>query len=334
MAGLLQGSIMDRRLVPLLQAQCGVVSRRQALAAGLSRENIDRLCRRNELCRLHPRVYLAHTGEPSWEQRAWGAVLWGWPSALSHGSALAAVEGAGSPHRRRPVEIAITRDRRLVAEPGIVVRRTGHVRSRTQAGSPPRIRYDEAVLDVVARMDQLDELVAELGRVVQGRRTTTSRLLAALEQRPRIRHRGVLAEVLGDVALGATSALERTYLRDVERAHGLPPASRQRREQTIGAVAYRDALYEIGGRVLAVELDGRLFHDTARQRDRDLDRDLLAHVHRAAETVRLGWGQCYGRPCLTAGLVGALLRGMGWPGDVRPCRPGCEAPSVLRQVAA
>lgn len=325
---------MDSRLLPLLTKQGGVLARRQALAVGLTAENIDRLRRRNDLAVIHPGVYVDHTGEPSWEQRAWAAVLWGWPAVLSHSSAIAVVEGSSSPHRSGVIEIGVARDRRLFDRPGVAVRRSGHVRERTKPGAPPRIRYDDAVLDVVARMERIDDLVAELGRVVQLRRTTPGRLQAALEGRDRIRHRHVMVGLLNDVATGATSALERTYLHDVERAHGLPGAHRQLRDRTWGGVVYRDALYEIAGRILLIELDGGQFHTTPRQRDRDLDRDLVARIERAAESVRLGWGQCAGRPCRTAGLIGAVMRGLGWTGEVGPCSPGCQAPDVFLRAAA
>ena len=167
---------MDDRLLPLLLAQDGVVSRRQALGAGLTRENIDRLCRRRELAPLFPRVYVDHTGEPSWDQRAWGAVLWGWPAVLSHGSALGVVEGSSSSHRTEPLHIAVPRDRHLLRVPGILVHRNEHVRERSQPGSPPRMRYDEAAIDVVSACDDEDEVVAELGRILQTRRTTAPRL--------------------------------------------------------------------------------------------------------------------------------------------------------------
>ena len=248
---------MDARLAPLLLAQCGVVSRVQALRSGLTSENVNRLLRRNELAAIHPGVYVEHTGEPSWDQRAWAAVLWGWPAVLSHSSALAAVEGPGSPHRSGLIEIAVVKDRRLLDRPGVAVHRSRHVRHRTRAGAPPRIRYDEAVLDVVARMERADELVAEVGRVVQARRTTPARLIAALEGRDRIPHRRLLLGILGDADQGAVSALERAYLRGVERAHGLPSARRQHQASTLDGVVYRDARYELAGRVLLVELDGR-----------------------------------------------------------------------------
>ena len=49
---------------------------------------------------VHPGVYVNHTGELTWLQRAWAAVLFAWPAALSHDSALRAADGPGSTRRR------------------------------------------------------------------------------------------------------------------------------------------------------------------------------------------------------------------------------------------
>jgi hypothetical protein len=87
---------------------------------------------------------------------------------------------------------------------------------------------------------------------------------------------------------------------------------------------YRDVLYAGG---LVVELDGRLFHDTAAQRDLDFDRDLVAAVQ-GKDTVRLTYGQVFDRPCWTAGHLVVLLTSHGWRGSVRPCGPSCGAPEV------
>ena len=205
--------------------------------------------------RRSTRGHVDHTGEPSWDQRAWAAVLWGWPSALSHSSALAVVEGPGSPHRSGVIEIAVVKDRRLLDRPGVVVRRSAHVAARTHVAAPPRVRYDDAALDVVARLDRGDDVVAEVGRVVQVRCTSPERLLSAVRSRRRVRHRDLLVDLLGDLAAGATSALERRYLCDVERAHGLPQAIRQLRHRTRDGVVYRDVLYVLAGRLLVLELD-------------------------------------------------------------------------------
>jgi hypothetical protein len=83
---------------------------------------------------------------------------------------------------------------------------------------------------------------------------------------------------------------------------------------------YRDV--DHGDFDLFIELDGRLFHNTAGQRDKDLDRDLDSAVD-SKRTVRLGWGQVFDRPCRTAGRVGRLLRQRGWTGTPRACGPDC-----------
>ena len=124
-------------------------------------------------------------------------------------------------------------------------------------------------------------------RRVQSRRTTPDRLRRVLAARARIGRRDLLSAVLDDVAAGACSVLERAYLRDVERAHALPRASRARGVSR-GRI-YRDVRYD--RHRLLVELDGRLGHTSSADRDRDLDRDLDAAVTDAATTVRLGYGQ-------------------------------------------
>lgn len=123
------------------------------------------------------------------------------------------------------------------------------------------------------------------------------------------------------MAQGTCSVLEHGYLSRVERAHGLPSAARQFRDSVQGPV-YRDVDYRDFG--LVVELNGRLFHDNALDHDRDLERDLdVAAGGRA--TVRLGWGQVFGRPCTTAVKVGRMLQARGWGGSTVAC-PACAGP--------
>jgi len=102
----------------------------------------------------------------------------------------------------------------------------------------------------------------------------------------------------------------------VERAHGLPVADRQVRDSSRGTI-YRDVEYRRFD--VAVELDGRLFHDDARSRDGDFERDLDARLD-GKVTVRLGWGQVYGRPCSTAIKIGSLLQQGGWDAAPTRCR--------------
>jgi hypothetical protein len=184
--------------------------------------------------------------------------------------------------------------------------------------SPPRVRIEEAVIDVAAEAADDFAAIAVLADAVQSRRTTAARLQHTLSGRNRIARRGFLDGVLADVAEGTCSVLEHGYLTRVERPHRLPTGARQLCESLRGPV-YRDVDYREFGRL--VELDGRLFHDTAADRDRDLERDLEVAVA-GRTTVRLGWGQVFLRPCRTALRIGRWLQAGGWEGAPRMC-PGC-----------
>jgi hypothetical protein len=184
---------------------------------------------------------------------------------------------------------------------------------------PPQVRVEEAVIDVAARARDELAAVAAIGDAVGSRRTTAERILGAIDRRTRLPRRRLLTEVLTDVSSGACSALEHRYLTRVERAHRLPTALRQVRASSRGPI-YRDVFYETLG--LVVELDGRLDHSRALDRDRDLERDLDAALD-GLLTIRLGWGQVVGRPCLSADKLAMLFQRRGWAGSLRQC-PTCD----------
>jgi hypothetical protein len=305
----------------VLARQSGVVSRAQALAAGLQPHRIRRRLRRREWATVHPGVYVNHTGPLTWSQRAWAAVLVAWPAALCHESALRASDYSGAAFDDgAPVHVAVDRDRPLRPPAGVVVHRLADLDDKALWNtSPPRLRVEEAALDVAAGAATELDAVAVLADVVQSRRTTATRLIRALERRSRIRRRRLFEAVLGDIRAGSCSALEHAFLDRVERAHGLPTAERQVVASSLGPL-YRDVVY--GEQGLVVELDGHLFHSRPRVRDRDLERDLDAAVDRLT-TVRLGWGQAVGRPCSTARKLGRLLQRLGWDGQPTTC-PHCR----------
>jgi len=182
---------------------------------------------------------------------------------------------------------------------------------------PPRVRYEEAVLDVAATAKDPLAAVGVLAQACGSRRTTAARLLARLDARVRIAHRDWLRTILKDVAEGTCSVLEHGYQTLVVRPHGLPPGSLQSLHVGQRGSVYRDVdLPELG---LVVELDGRLFHTSAEDRDRDLERDLEVAVERDATTLRLGFGQVYLRGCETASKVGTVMTRLGWAGSFSPC---------------
>jgi len=217
------------------------------------------------------------------------------------------------------IHVAIDRDRSPAPPSGIKVHRlAGFMDKVLWNASPPRVRVEEAVLDVAAGARDELAAIATLADAVRSRCTCASRMREALEGRSRVARRSLLHGVLADVQAGTCSVLEHWYLTRVERPHGLPTASRQLCESPRGTV-YRDLVYlEFK---TYVELDGRLFHESTLDRDRDLERDLDLAVD-GRLSVRLGWGQVFRRPCSTAPKVGLVLRARGWQGHVRRC-PSC-----------
>ena len=314
----------EEGLAELLEIQDGVIARWQAVELGCTPNDIRRLLRRREWVRVFPGVYVDHSGPLTWQQRAWSAVLLAWPAALCHSTAIRAADGPGrrSFDESAPLHVAVDRDRKFVADPARIVahRLVGLEGKVNWNARPPRVRVEEAVLDVAAGADDDFSAIEALSNAVQSRRTTAKRIQAALEDRPRIARREFLGSVLTDIADGTCSVLEHGYLTKVERPHGLPSADRQLGGSARGPV-YRDVTYV--GQSLVVELDGRLFHDSATARDKDMDRDLEAAID-GLRTVRVGWGQVYRRPCLTAQRIGRLLQQSGWTGAPAGC-PACDS---------
>lgn len=308
----------------LLGLQSGVVSRRQLLADGVTRPALDRSLRRRELARMLPGVFVDRTGEPTWLQRAWAGVLHWWPAALADESALRAVAGPGWRHHRDQHHISIAVDVRRTVVPVAgfrPVRLSGLDGQVLWNASPPRLRPEVAGIRVAASAPDEMASIAVRAELCQNRRTTPARLLTAMDERGRVRGRQWLAGVLTDLQAGTCSVLEHGYLTRIERPHGLPRGRRQDRALTAQGMVLRDVAYRRHD--LYVELDGRLVHDSVEQRDRDLDRDPDAAVD-GRSTVRLGWGQVFGRPCLTTSRLVAVLHQRGWPGEPRRCGPECR----------
>jgi len=82
------------------------------------------------------------------------------------------------------------------------------------------------------------------------------------------------------------------------------------------------------GQGVVVELDGRAFHDSPRDRDRDALRDLAELSRSGVVTTRLTYGLVFDDACRTAVLIGDLLRRRGWTGRLQNC-PNCRRPLAL-----
>jgi hypothetical protein len=303
---------ISRRLIE----QEGVISRRQVVSAGMDDVDIERMIRRREWARVFRGVYVDHTGPLTRAQRHWAATLVHHPSALSGATALVA-HGMGVDRPTDDIELIIPADTRVADPPGIRTIRARDFDALVHPSlGPPRVRLEHAVLMVASRATSDDRVVAVLADACQQRRTTAARLQTALADRRRLPRRQLMHLVLHDVACGSYSALEHRYLTRVERPHGFPTASRQRRVRPGGPVCYRDVEYS--GLGVVVELDGRLGHEAARDRWRDLERD-LGSLLQGDLTIRLGWSQVL-EPCRLATEMATVLQGRGWKGRLKRCR--------------
>jgi hypothetical protein len=307
----------------VLLAQDGVISRRQVLEAGETPSDIKRRLRRREWARIHPGVYVNHTGPPTWNQRAWAAVLFYWPAALEGGSALHAHKVRGhEPRNGAPIRVCVDRTRTIRRRVGITVYQVARAESLCKmALSPPRQSVEHALLSVASRKKRLDTCIATVADAVQDGRTTAERLRAALADRPKLRHRAILRTILSDVDEGVRSVLEYRYMKYVELAHGLPRGERQQPWILGGKQKFPDVEYKEQN--VLVHLDGRVGHTDSLDRWSDFEADLAGAIDRIV-SVRVGWGQVLD-PCRLAAAVGALLAQRGWAGRPRPCSPMCTA---------
>lgn len=285
-------------LAAIAARQHGVVTRRQLLAAGLTRHQVQHRIERSGLLCVHPGVYRVGHRAPSVEAHYLAAVLACGPEACLSGRAAAHLLGL----LKGPVPPP------AVTTP--LKRRVAGVEVRRGAIEPP----DRAVhrgIAVTSVPRTLTDLAADLSLDALARacheagvryRTTPAHVAAAVSRRPpNMPGAAKLRLVLTGDAPVTLSALERRFL-DVLREHGLPLPRTNRR-----AGAYRvDCRWP--DRRLIVELDSYRFHHSrhAWEQDRRRERDARA---RGDDFRRYTWADVFDAPAqMLAELRAALSR--------------------------
>jgi len=305
----------------LLERQCGVLSRQQAVTAGLAPTVMDNQLRSDRWQRLQHGVYATFTGTPSRDAVLWAALLRAGPfAALSHQTAaeLQGLTNQGSV----PIHVTVPTSRRVEPISGVTVHHSRVLAADARpTASPPRTRVEDTVLDLTQTAASFDDAFGWLCRAVGRRLTTPDRLRVTLDGRSRARWRRELLMGLGDIHAGVRSPLERRYVTKVELAHGLPAAERQARVVIGGQHRYVDNLYEDA--LLVVELDGRAAHP-AEQRWADSHRDnALAGL--GMVTLHYNWHDVDARSCFVACEVAGLLALRGTVATLRRCGRTCPA---------
>lgn len=300
--------------------QAGVVTRRQLLSSGVTEGQIRAKLVAGYWQAVHPGVYATFSGPLPPTAAVWAAVLRaGCGAAAGPHTTLWLARAVDRPPAR--LDVVVPAGRHVVlGETLRVLRRTNLPQTVHPVARPPRLRLEVAVLDVSGTSCRAEDVADLVVRVVQRRLSTAGRLAEELALRRGHRWRGLLAEVLADVERGVCSALERRWLRDVERAHGLPAAVLNRREDTGPGREYRDAEYVEFG--VVIEMDGREAHPVE-EAFRDRRRDNRVAVS-GRQSLRYGWHEILQDPCGVAGEVALILRASGWKGSPHPCSPTCR----------
>lgn len=301
----------------LIGAQHGLVTVGQAAALGVGDDALCRLVDQGHWRRRAKGLYDAVPLLESFEKNCWAALLAAGEDAAIGGEAALRLVGIDLapdvidvwvPPGSQPQPLAGTR-----------VRRDFLARTSRRRGRISRIPVEEALVDVgqFLATGRLVGLLTDAFRL----RATSPAVAAAVGARRRVRGRRRLEAVLADLS-GIESALEYAYRRDVERAHGLPPATRQ---VSLSRGTRSDGYYAEFG--IVIELDGRAGHSGAAA-FRDLRRD-NSHAELNLITLRYGSADVRGRPCEVASQVAAVLRSRGWTGTWSGC-PRCRR-SIGRQ---
>lgn len=312
-----------------MRAQCRAAGMTDAVIAHRVRSERWRMIRRG--------VYQTEPGRSGWPVEATAALLaaadvspyavcelpaWtGTPPVALWGESAARAWGQEVRRPRPGIALVVPVGRVVAAGEGTTIRRVRKWEGLVDEHQFPWRTTRAATVIDCGSLGTEDGAFNWLSRGVRDGFVRSADLQAELARRRRVRHGMLMREALGDVAAGAMSTAELRYVRSVERPHGLPPATRQRRSEA-GGGSYHDNVYQ--DFAVVIEVDGRLGHEQWADRVRDGRRDRQLVGLTGQWTSRVFWPDVAVTPCATAVEVAGLLRARGWTGRVVTCsRVGC-----------
>jgi hypothetical protein len=267
----MSGSTGQAALGGLLTKQHRVVTRAQALAAGMTQSALRHRLRDGGPWQvLLPGVYLAATGVASVDQREMAALLYGGPESMVTGLAALWRHGVRAP-RADAVDILIPA-RRARRDSGFVrVHRT--TRMPDQVFTMRGLRYAppaRAVADAVRLMTGIQDVRAVVADSVQRGKCPPGRLAEELSGGP-LQGSARLRQVLGEIAAGIRSVTE-AELRDLIRRSRLPGPVLFNARLFAGStfIAAPDCWWPDAG--VAVEVDSREWHISPADWERTMSR--------------------------------------------------------------
>jgi len=264
-------------LTGILSRQIDVITRRQALAVGVTENALrHRLRPAGPWQTLLPNVYIAATGEPSRAQQQMAAQLYGGPQSVITGPAAALCHRIRAPESEFvDVLVPLGWQRR---DAGFTrLHRTSRLPERIHTFGP--IRYalaPRAVADTVRHLTSLRDVRAVVADAVQRGSCKVPQLYGELTAGSTVGS-ALFREALTDVADGIRSAAEGD-LKDLLKSSGLPmPLFNATLFAGNTFVATPDAWWPEFG--LAVEVDSREWHMSPQDHQRTLERQARMGAH-------------------------------------------------------
>jgi hypothetical protein len=264
---------LERRL----REQEQVISRREALAAGLSPSQIrHRIRPGGPWQQLLPGVYLAATGTPTRRQTEIAALRCAGPGSVITGIAALRHHGVRVPESEIVtvlVPAARPRQSRSFAHIWPTTRMPDQVYGDGAIRFTPAAR---AVTDAARELPSFRAVRAVAADAIQRRRCRLEQLTEELARAP-VRHSAWLRQVTAEVAEGIRSAAEGDFLDLIRRARLPMPIFNARLFAEHTFIAVPDVWWPEAG--VAVEVDSREWHLSPDDWERTLSRHARMSAH-------------------------------------------------------
>lgn len=286
------------------------------IVANIGRGRLRTALARGQWRRLCRGVIILHSGQPTWKQAVWAALLAAGPGAILAGRAAAHAAGLrlGDPG---PLDVLISASRRRPEQPlrfspdlpAISIHRTVQLpREQVSANNPAMTTPARSLIDAAswAISDSQAQLILFAG--CQQRLATAQQIRSIVTGLSRVFRRKLILETLADIEGGVTALSELDFTKLCERYRLPKPELQVKRSDTTGRVRYLDAYWPSWR--LQVEIDGAHHmnvlsweDDMCRQNAVWLAGDRLLRF--TARQIRL-------QPQVVAAQVRAALEAAGW----------------------
>jgi hypothetical protein len=248
-----RSAVARRRVTRLADRQGGVVSRRQAYDAGLTRGEVRAQVRAHRWQRVWSRSFCVHNGPVSEEGLDWAAVFEGGDRALLDAEASLVASGLKN-YDVASRRVSVPRGVKPLVGTGLDIRRTQRwsADDLTPSGVP-RTRVPVAAVRAAMWAASDKQAALLLTMPVQQGLTTATLLGQALLDVRRDRRRPLMHDVVLDLVGGARSLGELDFARECRR-RGFPEPTRQTVRRGKDGRYYLDVCWD--DFALVVEIDG------------------------------------------------------------------------------